>query len=59
MSEKTINEEIEILVNDIANNNPAPEKAKIKLSNQNNIFEKIIHISNIKNYKNQRKKKTK
>ena len=29
MSEKTINEEIEILVNGIANNNPAPEKAKI------------------------------
>lgn len=29
MSEKTINEEIEILVNNIANNNPAPEKAKI------------------------------
>ena len=30
---------------------------KIKLSNQNNLFEKIIHISNNKNYKNQRKKK--
>lgn len=38
MAEKTINEEIEIMIQNIANNNPAPEKCKIVKNYSNSNF---------------------